>query len=346
MKIALIHLKYVKKGGMESYLFDLIEGFHDAEIDIFTLKIDNKTPKNNNCNLIQNSFFLLPKLLKRFLFNRHVGSKFTPSNYDLSISLSRTSPQHITVCGGTHKGFLKHFKHRLSLKDRLEIYHEKRSYTEAKQIIAHSHMLADEIIELYGIDSKKVHLIYPPINTQVFRSELKKDSVELKKKWNLDPKKTTILFPSTGHERKGWSELSKAMRLLQEDDSIELVVAGNSVKAGSPNIRSLGFVHNMAELYAAVDYTILPAHYEPFGLVVAESLQCQTPVILSKFVGALELCTDAEAIVIDAITPQQIVAAIRKAHKERKLVEPLFAERNGLTIPEHIKQINQLANYG
>ncbi len=88
------------------------------------------------------------------------------------------------------------------------------------------------------------------------------------------------MFPSTGHDRKGLPLLLDTLATLPEEQ-FELAVAGSD--SGKfhrlPNVKYLGFIQNMGELYRAADFTVLPSHYEPFGLVVTESLACGTPVV-------------------------------------------------------------------
>lgn len=346
MKIAIIHHQYAKKGGMESYLFDLISGFTNQgdNIDMFTYKIAKNTPVGLNCRIIlDNKLAFFPKFMRKFLFIDKINKQFKRSEFDLSLNLTRTSSQDIVVCGGTHLSHLQHAQKTPGLKDRLEIYFEQKSFNKTPMIIAHSQMLKDEIINLYNIDAKKVHLIYPPINTARFNHALKAQQHDLAKKFNISPTKTTLLFPSTGHKRKGLVELLEAMKQFSQDQ-VELLIAGDPIGQNSlsNNVRCLGFVQNIEELYAAVDFTILPAHYEPFGLVAIESVQCGTPVIISKYVGAKDLLSDNESIIIEQINSESIVLAIQKAINHQFKILPNFAENKDLTVDAHINKIKNM----
>lgn len=157
----------------------------------------------------------------------------------------------------------------------------------------------------------------------------------------MNQNKITLLFPSTGHKRKGLFELLDALTLLPESE-FELYVAGNPAKNKTKhnNVRYLGYINNMADLYAAVDFTILPSHYEPFGLVAAESVQCGTPVILSNRVGAKAIITDKEGVIFNgAITAESIAHAIKTAQKKQFQINPHFAQENEITIAEHINKM-------
>ncbi len=346
MKIAIIHHQYAKKGGMESYLFDLLVGFahQDDKVTVFTYRVDKNAPIGLAHKIVCDQLpSWWPELMRKYFFMRRINKLFDRTQFDLSLNLTRTASQDIAICGGTHRGYLKHLKKKPNLKDCLEIYFEQKSFDRTPHIIAHSQMIKNEIIDLYHIDARKVYLLHPPIDTVKFRHSLKAEQQNLRDRFGIDPHKTTLLFPSTGHKRKGWLELLAAMQKLPEDQ-IELIVVGKPIPHNLPNknIRYLGFVHNMVELYAAVDFTILPAHYEPFGLVALESVQCGTPVIISTYVGAKGLLTENESVVIEQITPENIVAAIQEAQQKQFHIIPNFAETKGLTVDAHIASIKKI----
>ncbi|EKE00513.1 MAG: glycosyl transferase group 1 [uncultured bacterium] len=338
MKIAIIHNQYVKQGGMESYLFDLIAGFNACgdSVEIFTYKVD-KDLAGKSVHL-DKLVSLLPKFIRKFCFIYRINKVKLHPVFDLVISLTRTSNQDIIVCGGTHKGYLKHINKTATPKDKLEIYCEHQSYLKTPFIMAHSVMMKNEIIEMYNIDPSKIHVIHPPINTNKFHYELKARQEKLQKKFNINKNKTTLLFPSLGHERKGLSELLLAMKNFSSDQ-VELLVVGKPIiNNSSNNVRYLGFINNIEELYAAVDFTVLPSHYEPFGLVAIESVQCGTPVIISKYVGAQDLLTNNECVIIEQVVPDSITDAINKAINSKFKISPDFAQTKQVTIQEHINK--------
>jgi glycosyltransferase involved in cell wall biosynthesis len=344
MKIAIVHHQYAKKGGLESYLLDLIKGFGEAgdTVKVFTYKVDKKLPIAPYCSLQVCNLNWLPKFLRKYFFVRTINRNFNREYFDLSLSLARTASQDISVCGGTHRGYLQALHKKTGLKDRIEIYLEQKSFDAALDIIAHSQLLQSEIEKLYGIDPKKIHMLYPPIDTDKFNYTARAKRSQLQKKWSINPERTTLLFPSTGHKRKGWPELLAALSSLPENE-FELLVAGNMVTSSLPkNVRCLGFVENMAELYAAVDFTVLPSHYEPFGLVVVESLQCGTPVIISDQVGAKDLIGAEEGVNCGTVTVESVRKALLAAREKTFNIDAQFAERHGLTLAAHIQAIKAL----
>ena len=70
-----------------------------------------------------------------------------------------------------------------------------------------------------------------------------------------------------------------------------------AVRGVSDKVQFLGFVNQsqLPKLYKAADLMVIPSRYEPFGLVVNESMLCGCPVVASDRVGAVrDLITHSE----------------------------------------------------
>ncbi|MBA2654528.1 MAG: glycosyltransferase family 4 protein [Gammaproteobacteria bacterium] len=342
MRVAIIHHQFKLKGGMETYLLNLIKGFNDQQdqVSIYVYK-RNKIQEEPICNVKKTNLFWLPRTLRKYWFGSHIHKQKRMQFHDLRVSLMRSFHQEIIVCGGTHQGFVFNTQKKITLSDRLEIACEKKSYATSLIVLAHSDQLKKELIELYSVPAYKILMVHPPINTEKFHQGFRDQKKRLRKKFNIHPEKKIILFPSTGHRRKGFFSLIAAFKQLPEAE-FELVIAGNKPHKNScANINYVGFAEDMASLYSACDVTILPSLYEPFGLAVPESLQCGTPVIISKFVGAKDLITEDEGIILADITPATIANAILEATSKQYNITPHFAERNGLAIETHIQKLKQ-----
>ncbi|MDQ2993453.1 MAG: glycosyltransferase family 4 protein [Pseudomonadota bacterium] len=342
MRIAIIHHQYRRKGGMERYLFDLLSGLsavHD-HTTVVVYKQDNTQALVENSRVIKYWLNWLPRVLRKFYFSKRLERQHHRADYDCTISLMRSSNQEIVVSGGTHCGYLMHTDKRASLWDRWEIRAEQKSFAASKAIIAYSHMIAKEIENYYSIDKRKIHCLFPPINLERFNGSFRANRTALQKKWGINPAKLTLLFTSGGHKREGIDPLLKAFTRLPSDQ-YQLIIAGHKPKRYKlpDNVHYLGFVDEIAELYAAVDFTILPSFYEPFGLVVPESLACGTPVIISEYVGAKELLREEYGIVIPAVTVNAIQQAIEQAREQKFDVPEDFAQRHQLTLSVHIEKL-------
>ncbi len=132
----------------------------------------------------------------------------------------------------------------------------------------------------------KKHINLPnPIDTSVFKPF---DTVKSRELWNLPQGKKLVLFgamSATSDHRKGFKELSDALKLLQLDD-MELVVFGSWKPKNAQNFKfktyylgSLADNISLVTLYSSVDIMIAPSLQENLSNVIMESLSCGTPAV-------------------------------------------------------------------
>lgn len=132
----------------------------------------------------------------------------------------------------------------------------------------------------------KKHINLPnPIDTDIFKPFDKEKAREL---WNLPQDKKLVLFGAMGatsDPRKGFDELSDAMKKLK-DSNIEFVVFGSSQPENAPDfgfkthyLGSLADDVSLVTLYSAVDVMVVPSLQENLSNAIMESLACGTPVV-------------------------------------------------------------------
>lgn len=344
MRISITHHQLNLRGGMETYLHNLINGFREQQDEVTVFVYKKHYLPNPTCEVRRTNLTWLPRILRKYWFAGQLHKQKKLQEFNLKISLMRSFHQDIIVCGGTHRGYLKYTHQKPSLMDRVEIAYEQKSYDTASYVVAHSPQLKEELINFYQIPADKILMTYPPIDTHLFNQQHRLNKLTLQQKYCLSSEKVTILFPSTGHRRKGFFALMEAMKKLPAD-KYELVIAGNQpIEVSSNQIKYLGFVDDMAELYSACDITILPSHYEPFGLVVIESIACGTPVIISQFVGAKDLISSEEGIILDDLSPDSIAKAIELAAAKKYNIRTDFVKHMQLTIKGHITVLKKSVN--
>jgi glycosyltransferase involved in cell wall biosynthesis len=346
MKIAIIHNQFSRGGGMEAYMLLLVKGFLATgdEVAIHTYEVDRQLAAQFSCAIHEMKLPPLPGLWKKYIFLHRCNSEFHRKEYDISLSLTRTSCQDISVCGGVHPDMVKRVKRTSLLRwlyDKIEMAFEQKYLTSVPIIMAHSQAVAREITSNYEVDANKIVLLYPPIDVEKFIPSSPRLIAETRTRFHIADDRLTFLFPSCGHACKGLEQLIQAFEML-DPQRYELLVAGSALPRKIPvNIRHIGYIANLAPVYSAVDYTLLPSHYEAFGLVIPESLQCGTPVITTRNAGAAELLSPEDGIILDNNKPETIAAAIRQLGKALP-VAPDFAGRHRLTISQHIADIKAL----
>jgi len=346
MRIALLHYRLARAGGLERRLMTYASGFLEMghELDILYATRKPGLCFDERIRLRKVPVFSLRSHGKMAQFARGSARLLDRGNYDLSISLGRTPGADGLLCPGTHSGYKNAMKTPWKKKDFILDRLDRQAYAGSKVILAASEMMKRELETLYQVPSSKIRVLYPPLDTRFFPSGLKKDQKNFKAKYGLDNGKFTFLFVSYSHDRKGLPLLLRLFESLQ-NEPVELVILG--VDPGvplPPNVKYGGYALKMDEYYAAADFLIHPALYEPFGQIVSESLQMQTPVIISEKTGAAELLTTEEGMVVKGFElPDWKNAVVHAIQREWK-ISPDFAGRNGLERNKHLERMLEFLN--
>ncbi len=331
MKLAFIHHQLALSGGMETYFLELIKTATQAghAIDVFVMKQDPKIilPDEVQVHVIPSRIY--PRFLRKYHFALKLKKRLLSRHYDTVISTTRSFSQDILITGGTHRGYMRALG-RHTLADYLESYLESKAYHRAKKIIAHSPALQSELIDLYGISPEKITMLYPPVDVRAFQYQKK----------NPTSQPLRLLFASTSHKRKGGFLLLDALKKLPPED-FELTVVGKPFKQARqmPQVKCLGYVKNITDYYHQADWLVLPSYFEPFGLVVVQALECGTPVILSKQVGAAALLGPDEGLILENQNACALAQCLQDAKKKQCSIQPGFAVRHGLTLEAHFEAV-------
>ena len=288
------------KGGLETRLFNYMNFFlrRGDEVTIISSKIDESIQLPSAVSLIKHDLSIYPRQLRHLFFSRWLFKFLQQHQYDYSLSLERTWGQQRLIAPSTHIGYLSaQKKWWRSPSDWIQLYMDNKAFRMTDKIYACSQMVKDEMVSSCHADPKKITVLYPPLNTQNFNLSVREKRQEYQKKFKINDDKINFLFVSTSHKRKG---LDLLLEIFARADMKEknLYVAGSSFNSSSSNVHALGFVKETHELYAAVDCTLHPSIYEPFGQVISESLACGTFVIVSDHVGAKEIVSKSIGKVI------------------------------------------------
>ncbi len=208
---------------------------------------------------------------------------------------------------------------------------------ECDAVIAVSASTKKDIVEILGIDEKKIKVIYEASNMQPPKEKYK-------------PKKPYILAVGTREPRKNLDRLVKAFQSLKQKD-VELIMVGNYKKVEVVN--ALGYVSSekLAELYSGALALVYPSIYEGFGIPILEAFNCGCPVVTSNLSSMPEVGGKA-AIYADPLSISDIAEKIDyvldlSSSKRKELIEKGFSQAQKFswenTAKETIKVYEELA---
>ena len=307
---------------------------------MFCFKHDETIELPKNVSVHKFNMSWVPKPFRHKYFSHLLEKEKVKVQFDLALSLGRTSHQHAVLAPGNHIGYLKALgRSARSVSDFEQITMDRKAYASSSKILAASQLMADELPQQFGVDKDSIHVLYPPINAGRLASKADQISKsEAREVLGLDQGKKTVAVISTGHLMKRVPFILEVMRHVPE---VQLVVAGSPLSDPPPNVKYLGFLKEPSMVYRAADATILASFYEAFGQVVAESLYCGTPVIVSEMVGAKEIIPEGFGQILSVKDQTAWINAILTIKEKPELDEPLI-DLKPLSVESHMKKLCEI----
>jgi glycosyltransferase involved in cell wall biosynthesis len=184
------------------------------------------------------------------------------------------------------------------------------SVRRADVVLADSESTRSDVIELLGVSSDRVRVIYPGVD-ECFRRVQDTDVLaDVRRRYRLPER--FVLSVGTLQPRKNLTRLIEAYGQLRADGDTKLVIAGGAGWMYEGIFRRVeelrlqsevcfpGYVADvdLPALYTLADLFVFPSLYEGFGLPPLEAMACGTPVVTSNVSSLPEVVGDA-ALMVD-----------------------------------------------
>ena len=238
----------------------------------------------------------------------------------------------------TAKGFVRRFLRLVYPANAIAILNEWFLVTRGAQLlIAISEKAKKETIATYGIDERKIAVVYEGVNPADFHPDVEARR-RLRKESGFSDDGFMFLFSGHEFKRKGLRYAVLALGKLHDDD-VRLVVAGRdkseAIRQMAEDLRLTGRVifigsrNDFSDWCAAADAFLFPTLEDAFGLVIVEAMAAGLPVITSgpAYAGAAERLKDGfNAILLDDPTDvEKMAAAMSRLVKDERLRASLGA---------------------
>lgn len=186
-------------------------------------------------------------------------------------------------------------------------------------LIAGSATTRDEFVRYYGVSPDCVSIAPHGVDTQFFCPSNRIDS--LRKQHKLKDGERTILFAGFITRRKGLEILARALPLIEPIPRLIILGQWRSeryrrevydlLRPWQQHVIEIGFAPDeaMPDYYSLADVYVSTSFLEGFGLPLAESLSCETPVVALEAGSVAEVVGEG-GILISENNPSIIAAAI------------------------------------
>lgn len=159
----------------------------------------------------------------------------------------------------------------------------------------------EKYLHHYNVPSKKIILEQMTVDVASIKKTIQKfphdAREEMRKQFSFSSDDFIFIFIGRLIERKGIQEILSAFCRIQNDHA-KLLIAGDGplrhvveeAAHANQNIQYVGRIcpTKVIEVYFISDVLLLPAYFEPWGLVVNEAMAAGRPVIVSDQVGCLD----------------------------------------------------------
>jgi glycosyltransferase involved in cell wall biosynthesis len=230
------------------------------------------------------------------------------------------------------------------------------SVRRASYVLADSEATRRDVLEVYGVESGRVGVLYSGVD---FRFGFSVLDLTIRNFYRL-PERPYVFTVGTIQPRKNYSRLIQALAILRSRNyDLSLVIAGGHGWLEDPiyeTIRETGmsdFVHfigfasddDLPALYSGAACVAFPSLYEGFGFPVLEGMACGTPVVTSNVSSLPEVAGDA-ALMVDPYDVEEIAHAIQRVLDDETLrqtmIERGFAQARRFTWERSARQLLEI----
>jgi len=210
---------------------------------------------------------------------------------------------------------------------------------KASHVIAVSHIIKDDIVNIYNIMSETIDVIYSGLDKRFFAEIKNYNGKNVPKKFGITKK--YILFLGTIEPSKNITRLLHAFSLFKEARikknrrelcDYQLLIAGKpGWLAGdikhmvrdlqlARDVKFSGYVigDELIPIFKNAEFFVLPSLYEGFGTTILEAFATGTPAIITNAGSAPEIANNA-AKLVNPIDTKEIAQAMIEFTNDEEL---------------------------
>lgn len=213
---------------------------------------------------------------------------------------------------------------------------------ESVRTICCSQYMSEQVNRIFELPPDKVVIIPNGVDVESFRRDV---NVEVVRRKYIPPNHKLVFFVGRLVYEKGVQTVLEAMpRILKRIPELVFVIAGTGphLRQLQAQVQELGLENKVKftgyldsdQLYAfykTADLTVVPSLYEPFGMVVLESMAMGCPTIAADTGGLKEIVVHEETgLKFTPGNPDSLAEAMLRVLVDEKLKERIVSDANAL----------------
>ncbi len=321
MRIALLHTRYARSGGIETYIARLAEGLLERGHEVHYVSrrpspavVLPQGLRHHPIPSLRWPEWLRP-LAFALLSQAEVRRVARRSPFDVVHGFSSTFEQDLYTDGsgaasdhaaalaaGARPGLARawaRFAPRRMVASRLEA--RRFRWSRLHGVLAMSRAARESVLRRHPFPPERIEVLPPPVDLEEFHPRSRERwRAEVRERASAPPGRPVLLFCGNGFARKGLDLLIEALAAPPRT-GWTLWVAGRDRRSGwfqslarsrGVEARFLGFSPDMAPHYAAADAFAFPSRFDAFGAVLLEAMAAGLPAVASARAGASEVIED------------------------------------------------------
>jgi UDP-glucose:(heptosyl)LPS alpha-1,3-glucosyltransferase len=330
MKVAITHTRYIFKGGVERYIYDLVKRLLEAghEVHFFCHFWDKEVDPRVHLHRVPNTWKHI-RFMKVWSYDRWLTRHVKRGEWDVVHGFSKSSYQDIYTDGSgcladyqaysidhAGGGKLKQRMRRSSLHQRTVAAIEARRFDRGNfaKVVAMSDLAGEQIKQRYSLTPEEVVTVYNGVDIERFHPRVREQQrAEYMARINVPADGFVALCIGNDYRRKGVATLIEAARIVQErgglpgDRPLRVAVVGKERHHREHELSQLAKdkgVYDLVKFYGPQDLVerwhglsdtfVLPTRFDAFGNVILEAMASGVPPIVSNKAGAAEVVSHGE----------------------------------------------------
>ena len=299
MRIALNHTYLRIEGGVERYVYRLVQALIEKGFSVDFFGVRGKAPSHRNLRFINVPIVKGSEALKILSFALNSASLIKRGGpYNAIMGFGKTFYHTLYRDGsGLAEDYERFVEKRDPLKGAIIRWIERKRFRFPllKRVVAVSNMVARRIKEKYGFED--ITVLYSAVDSSDFDQVRREESKRFLREMGVEGK--VILFAGNGFRRKGLEDLLRilpqlkfkkwCLLVLGKDKNIESFKLLSKRLGVGDRVFFLGFRKDRARFFKGADVFCLPTRFDPIANVVVESLYCGIFTMTTPMAGGSEL---------------------------------------------------------